>query len=175
MAVAQTGRGARGRRRRTPDGAAAVEFALVSLVLFLLLFGILQYGLYFNDALNTRQGVREGARQAVVENFDFASGCTSGSNSSRIVCSTKKEIGAVTGPAYVKVVASASPWKQGNGLLVCALVHSNGVFGLLPIPAGGWIRSKTQMTIEQETKSAQLTDSADSLSGTGQDWSWCTA
>ena len=98
--------GPRGRARRRQDGgAAAVEFALVSSIFFMLLFGILQYGLYFNDALNTRQGVREGARRAVVEDFGFASGCTAGTNSARLLCSTKKEIGAVTGTTYAKVVA----------------------------------------------------------------------
>jgi hypothetical protein len=162
-------------RRRQEGGAAAVEFALVSSIFFILLFGILQYGLYFNDALNTRQGVREGARRAVVEDFGFASGCTSGTNSARLLCSTRKEIGAVTGPTYAKVVATPSPWKQGSGLLVCGLVHSKGVMGIVPMPDDGWIRSKTQMTIEQQTQAATWTDSADDLAGTGQDWSWCTS
>lgn len=161
-------------RRRHDGGAAAVEFALVSTLFFLLLFGILQYGLFFNDALNTRQGVREGARRAVVETFSFASGCTSGSNAKQLLCSTRKEIGAVTGPTYVKVVATPSPWKQGSGLLVCGLVHSQGLMGIVPMPDDGWIRSKTQMAIEQQTQAATWTDSADDLSGTGQDWSWCT-
>src|SRR5690348_5326567 len=36
------------RARRTQSGASAVEFALVSSVLFLLIFGIIQYGLFFS-------------------------------------------------------------------------------------------------------------------------------
>jgi hypothetical protein len=162
-------------RSHDQAGAAAVEFALVSVVLFLLLFGILQYGLFFNDSLNARQGVREGARQAVVENFAFASACTSGSNSEKIRCSTRDEIGAITGKAYVKVAAKTLPWKQGDAVTVCALVHTNGAVGVLPMPNGGWIRSRTQMAIEQQAQSAQWTDSADDLSGTGQDWTWCTS
>jgi hypothetical protein len=161
-------------RRRHDGGAAAVEFALVSSIFFVMLFGILQYGLYFNDALNTRQGVREGARRAVVEDFGYASGCASGTNSQRLRCSTGKEIGAVTGTTYVKVAATTDPWKQGSGLLVCALVHSSGVIGIVPMPDNGWIRSKTQMTIEQQTQATSWADSADDLSGTGQSWSWCT-
>lgn len=151
-----------------------MEFALVSGVLFLVLFGILQYGMYFNDALNARQGVREGARQAVIESFGYKSGCSSGANSAQLRCSTRAEIGSVAGQVYVKVAATSTPWTQGSGLLVCALVHSDGVFGILPLPRSGWIRSKTQMTIEQQSKAAQWTDSADDLSGTGQDWTWCT-
>ena len=42
---------------RAESGAAAVEFALVSTLLFTVMFGIMQYGLFFNDALSTRQGV----------------------------------------------------------------------------------------------------------------------
>ena len=33
---------------------------------------------------------------------------------------------------------------------MCALVKSDGVIGLLPMPNGGWISSTTQMSIEQD-------------------------
>jgi hypothetical protein len=46
--------------------------------------------------------------------------------------------------------------------------------GIVPMPDDGWIRSKTQMTIEQQTQAATWSDAADDLAGTGQDWSWCT-
>lgn len=51
-------------RSRRERGAAAVEFALVAPVLFLLLFGIMDYGLYFADALSVRQAAGQGARLA---------------------------------------------------------------------------------------------------------------
>jgi Flp pilus assembly protein TadG len=158
-------------RRRHDGGAAAVEFALVSGVLFLVLFGIIQYGLFFNDSLNTRQGVREAARHAVVESFSFQSGCTTGSNSAQLRCSTSKEVGALTGTPLVKV--SAASWAKGSPVTVCAMVHSDGAIGMLPMPNGGWIRSKTQMSIEQVTKAGAWTNTADSLGGTGQTWDWC--
>src|SRR5689334_20115931 len=86
------------------DGAAVVEFALVSTLLFLIMFGVLQYGLYFNDALSTRQGVREGARQGVVRNFTAQPGCTSETTDmDRLRCNTRKQIDALTGTEYVKV------------------------------------------------------------------------
>lgn len=71
------------RRRRThkpvePDrGAAAVEFALVSLLLFLLLFGIIEFGLYFAQNLALSNGARQGARYGVVPNTDSAGNSTS--------------------------------------------------------------------------------------------------
>ena len=43
-----------------------MEFALVSLILFPLLFGILQYGLYFFAAQNGSSALREAARKVSV-------------------------------------------------------------------------------------------------------------
>ena len=53
------------RRDGTPDaGAAAVEFALVSVLLLTILFGILQYGYFFFQATAVEHAAREGARLA---------------------------------------------------------------------------------------------------------------
>lgn len=133
-------------RRRSSRGAAAVEFALVMPILFLIMFGIIQYGLWFNDSLNTRQGVREGARLGVVQSFT-ETGC-SGNDMQKLACKTTKRIDALSGTAYVKV--SAASWTQGQPLTVCALVKTN-IPSLLPMPSNGWIFSKTQMSIENTT------------------------
>src|SRR6476469_2249505 len=61
-------------RRRSERGAAAVEFALVMPILFLLIFGIIDYVMLFFDSIGLRQGAREGARQAVVQRT--SGGCT---------------------------------------------------------------------------------------------------
>ena len=55
-------RGMRGRRR----GAALVEFALVSGLLCLLLFGIIEVGLLFGDQALVGAAAREAARSAAV-------------------------------------------------------------------------------------------------------------
>lgn len=159
-------------------GASTVEFALVSTLLFLMLFGTLQYGLFFHDSISVRQGVREAARQGVVENFAPCGTTTTGTatgtatNSGRLQCAVREQIGALTGSVYVKVAAS-SGWKKGSPLTVCAAVQSDGGVGLLPMPNGGWIRSKTQMSIEQEANKAFWSDAADALPA-GQTWSWCS-
>lgn len=135
------------RRDRGAEGAAAVEFALVMPILFLVMFGILQYGLWFNDSLNTRQGVREAARQGVVRNF---ASCGSAANDmDTLKCNAKLQISALTGTEYVKVVKPAT-WAKSEPLVVCALVRSQGAVGILPMPNGGWISSTTQMSIEQD-------------------------
>lgn len=59
----ESGRRTRGRQR----GAALVEFALISPLLFLVLFAIIEFGWTFSQILDTRHGVREAARLAAVD------------------------------------------------------------------------------------------------------------
>ncbi len=157
------------RRRRRDRGASAVELALVSVVLFPLLIGVVEYGLWFNDSLNVRQGVREAARAGVVKNFD-QSGC-SGDDMARLACKTKAQIGAITGDTYVKISTPAG-WVKAEPLVVCAMVRSSAL-GLVPLPDDAMITSRTEMSIE-------LTDAVpDALSyadppPSGESWSWCS-
>lgn len=58
--------------RRSGDGAAAVEFALVSVLLFTLLFGMMQYGVYFWALQSGSHAAREAARQAAVGDLTCA-------------------------------------------------------------------------------------------------------
>jgi TadE-like protein len=51
---------------RGEDGAAAVEFALVVSLLFVLLFGIMEFGLAFFQLQSLRSATREGARAAAI-------------------------------------------------------------------------------------------------------------
>lgn len=54
------------RAARGDRGAAAVEFALVTVLLLTLLFGIIQYGFFFFQSTAAEHGAREGARLAAV-------------------------------------------------------------------------------------------------------------
>lgn len=54
------------RRVHRERGAVAVEFALVLPILLLLIFGVMQYGLYFWSAQGGSTAVREAARRAAV-------------------------------------------------------------------------------------------------------------
>ncbi len=53
-------------RRRTQQGAAAVEFALIAPFLLLLVFSMVQYGFYFWAAQGGSTATREAARRAAV-------------------------------------------------------------------------------------------------------------
>lgn len=54
------------RRRHDETGAAAVEFALIASVLFLFVFGIIEFGRIFNELEVLNSAAREGARAAAV-------------------------------------------------------------------------------------------------------------
>lgn len=51
---------------RSQTGAAAVEFALIAAVLFMLVFGIIEFGRIFNELEVLNSAAREGARTAAV-------------------------------------------------------------------------------------------------------------
>jgi Flp pilus assembly protein TadG len=53
---------------RRQEGAAAVEFAIVASLLFMLIFGIIDFGFAFHAWNNTANAAREGARRAAVDN-----------------------------------------------------------------------------------------------------------
>lgn len=57
----------RSTKTRRQRGAALVEFALISPLLFLVLFAIVEFGWTFNQILDTRHGAREAARLAAVD------------------------------------------------------------------------------------------------------------
>lgn len=153
--------------RRNERGASAVEFALIAGFVFLpLLFGMIQYGLYFNDTLGVRQGVREGARQGVVKTFRNCGTATT--DLDKLRCTTKNEIGSIFGgEPYVAV--NYGTWAKGNALTVCAFVKENHILPLVPMPRNGWIFSKTQLSIEQETAPTGSKGADRALPG-GQSW-----
>ena len=145
--------GRRSRLSSRDHGAAAVEFALVVPLLLVLMFGIVDYGLWFGDSMNTRQGVDEGARQAVVKNFQ---GCSAEPNpAAQTACVVKARISPMAGEAYVRVEALPDPdavgpqnWLEGGQLQVCAVVKATGLTGLTPMPNGGLISSAVSKRIE---------------------------
>jgi len=52
---------------RREDGAAAVEFAIVASLFFMLVFGIIDFGFALHSWNNTANAAREGARKAAVD------------------------------------------------------------------------------------------------------------
>ncbi|MGN6578150.1 MAG: TadE family protein [Nocardioides sp.] len=178
-----------GRRRlprsRRERGAAALEFGLVSPIVFAVLFGTLTYGLWFNDSLNLRQGLREASRQGVVANYGsenctmtFA-GTAPSANIKHLMCKARSDVGAMTGTSYLKVLLP-NGWIRGRELVVCGMVEADRLPGLVPLPGDRMIRWSSRMSIESATP-AQAPIPLNPLSEVGgeeqppagTDWSWC--
>ncbi len=174
-----------GGRRRTQRGAAALEFGLVSPIVFAVLFGTLTYGLWFNDSLNLRQGLREASRQGVVANYGTETctmsfnGTPPSANIKKLMCRAQADVGAMTGETYIKVRLPAG-WIRGQELVVCGMVKADRLPGLVPLPGDRMIRWSSRMSIEAATP-AQAPIPANALSEVGgeeqppasTDWSWC--
>lgn len=95
------------RRPRGDDaGVSAVEFALVVPILLVLVFGIISFGALFAQQLALNNGVRQGARLAVVEGS--ASGQTCAGAVSAVRTSTGPAIGMDTNTINVRVARSGS-------------------------------------------------------------------
>src|SRR5664279_2819270 len=179
------------RRRSAGDsGAAAVEFALVLPILVLILFGIIDYGLYFSNTINAQSGVQTAARQAVVGNLDTT--CTPPSDVSagtstdvgELMCMVKNNTGSITGKSFVKVVFPADPtdlvnpgggWFQDHQLIVCEVIDVQGLTGYVPLPRhDGKVALRSRVVTQIETAVPPRADAGGEEDTPPGGWGWCT-
>jgi hypothetical protein len=161
---------------RSDGGATAVEFALVVPILLVLVFGIIDYGLWFSDSLSSRQGVREAARQGVVANFGTSSSCglngaSGDANSLALMCTAQDRIGGIAGDPAI-MVSAPEGWVRGKPLLVCSQMKAGAGTGLVPLPNDRIIRTEVQMAIEQASPGTAFGGGRE-LPPAGANWDWC--
>ena len=169
-------RSAQGARR--DRGATAVEFALVAPILILLVLGIIEYGLWFSDSLSSRQGVREAARQGVVENFGDSASCgltspSGGTNEQELMCTAQDRIGGITGDPAIMVKAPEG-WVRGAPLIVCSQIPVGVGTGIIPLPNDRIVRSEVEMAIELARSGTSFTAGFEPPPSGGT-WDWCGA
>jgi Flp pilus assembly protein TadG len=161
------------------DGASAVEFALVLPILLLILFGIIDYGLWFEDSISLRQGVRDAARQGVVGNYDGGDPtCAAMStDQAKLRCLVDRAADPATGKAYAAIRVIGADGSSPGGppdeqltLRVCAMVSGAGATGFVPLPGGGVIRSRVEMKVERDGPTAATSSQDADAPG---DWAWC--
>ena len=153
------------RGRAADRGAAALEFALVVPLLAVLVFGMIDYGLFFTDSLGARDGARVAARDASVEHFVGAYpdgyGSSGDAQLMQFACEAVDQTSAIGGDSYVKVWMPHG-WIPGESLMVCVAVVENGLTGLTPMPNNSTVRARLVVRIEQGP------DGADSSSLTAE-------
>lgn len=113
----------RRRRRGGERGAAAVEFALVSVVFFTLVFGIIQFGLWFWSWQAAGHAAREAARVAAVSPCQDAAITDAATNGLQAVPSVA---------APVVTFARTSPVAVGDEITVTVAFDTFDI-GFLPL------------------------------------------
>lgn len=140
-------------------------------VFILLVMGIVDFANAYNDYNSLRQGVREGARQAVVADWSLED-CTSGSSAQQVACLTTARIGL--DPARTRVAVDVDgAYQPGRQLTVCAMYQVRSVTGLFSsIMNSTVLTSRITMRIERIDDVAPLADLSQPPFP-GKDWSWC--
>jgi TadE-like protein len=146
-------------------GAALVEFALILLLFFLLIFGMIEFGVDYNNYIAVRNGTREGARVGVVNDLKGAPSCTIAGTTvtppstpasqtdwtNALICKTKSRIGLKS--ASIKVQILVPNPTIGGTLQVCASYPVGSVTGLVaPFVSGKTLVSSVTMRLEQVPK-----------------------
>jgi hypothetical protein len=169
-------------------GAALVELAIAFPILMLIVFGVVEFGVVYNDYISLRDGVRQAAREGSVGNFGpsatagapcHLTGAESASdNVQRLMCLTKSEIGLDSTKVRVKVLSGApaftgtGSFAKNDSLIVCAQYPVDAITGVIgKFIDGRALQSRTAFRIE---KSDIVATPGEETPPSGRDWSWCT-
>lgn len=109
------------RRLRREEGAAAVEFALISVVLLTLVFGMIEFGIAYSKANVYTGAAREGARYAAVRCApDSSTGCTNALIAAKV---NSAAVGYPIGPGAVTADRVCSDSTLGQNVTVSWSQH----------------------------------------------------
>lgn len=181
--------------RRPDRGASAVEFALVAPLLFVLLYGIIDYGLWFADQISLRQAAAASARMAgawsvddsTIPPWEPAAGCGSwDSQTSKEIqtlgCAALSSVHPLGGQVYVKIrilspdqLPSTSPtsttdWAKPNAVRVCLLQVHPSITGFIPLPRDV-ITARVDMPLEGTNHTQRTIVEGQQLLPSGYSWS----
>jgi Flp pilus assembly protein TadG len=133
--------------RRDQSGAGLVEMAIVVPLLLLLVFGILDFGVFLYRNIELTQGVREAGRQGAVALYGGGNAaCNTGTPNDKLICLTKQRAGVSSMAVYVKTVPNST---VGSPFAVCATYKSSAVTGLTQPFLPKYMHAETIMRIEQ--------------------------
>ena len=140
-------------RRRTDDGAAAVEFALVLPFMLLLVFGSIQYGLYFWASQGGSDAARKAARLGAVGDYPS---CTAFRDSVRSdIADLGDEAGAEITRQYETDAGTARTAADGSDVLIGDYVTVTVTFDsldlnfpFLPFIDNGQVSSSAKARVE---------------------------
>ena len=134
----------RTRRARDADGAAAVEFALISIPFIVLVFGMIQYGWYFYVSQSTG-----GAASNVVRRLQVGD-CWTGTDAEKLA---QKQAPMVNDLA---IDPTSMPATTGTEITV-TLTADGRILGLIPMPNDGEVTKTVHALLEDTNPSGSCT------------------
>ena len=160
--------------------------AIILPIFLLLVFGVIQFGITYNNLITLRQGTREAARQGAVGNFGSTTSCSltgvTGSPSTdiqKLMCLTKQQIGLSFANTRVKVLSgsadftSSGTFQKGEAIIVCVEYPVDAMAKFVtPVLGTATLKTKTAMRIETSYSSTETGGQETALSGGS--WGWCT-
>lgn len=127
-------------RIRDEQGQTATEFALVLPVLALLLFGVIQFGILFNNYVTLTDAVRSGARKAAVSR-------QVGNPTGDAEAAVRKAADTLDQSKLAVSVTPGAPWARGSEVSVRATYpYEINLIGL--VLASGQLKSETVERVE---------------------------
>jgi len=161
-----------------------VEFALVAVLLFTVLLGIIDFGNLYSRSIRSEQASREAVRRLSVASAPSAPTCTpslSGANNAQlrqVVCFAVDQTGVPLGELGVAVRLSPTPASGtapavGGAVAVCTAFMADSLTGIFqPLMDTVAVRKRSVMRLEKVETWQAATATVDP---TGGNWSWCTA
>ncbi|MEX0791376.1 MAG: TadE/TadG family type IV pilus assembly protein [Actinomycetota bacterium] len=152
-----------------------MEMALVLPVLVLIVAGIIDFGLVFNDLMALRQGLGAGVRQGVVAQAGTNSSCTltgaaaANTETKKLMCLTKSLV-ALDQTNTRTMVSFPGSKTKGGSLILCAQTPLESATTIFDPILDGALKAKVHMRIEQDLSGF---GSASESALSGSDWSWC--
>ena len=116
-----------------------VEFALVIPILCVVLFGVIQFGMLYNDYVTLTDATRVGARKAAVSRHE----------ADPVGVTVTKVKSSATGldPAKLNVTVTATAWQHGSDVKVAATYpYAIDLLGF--VVASGNLKSETTERVE---------------------------
>ena len=181
----------RRRSERLERGAAAVEFALVLPILLWLVFGIIDYGIWFADGITARDAARSATRSAALGSVGANTACrpwdsgwqNASSFDKATVCAALGSMQLLGSHVYVKLLytdgtaplAHGQVPARGDVAKMCIAMQQSVTMPLIPLPGGGLQFTKAASPIDQPTLDAAGDGGNDATNlPTGLQWSsWC--
>ena len=144
---------------------------------FLMLFGVIDFGSIMYRNLATRQGVQQSARIASVGTFGTTTSCVltpapASSVTTKLMCQTKALTGVID-QRSIRVNVVVPSYARSAQMLICTESLQRSISGVFSgILKGSVTKTKAVVRIEKvSTTETPATAAETSLSGS---WSWCS-